>query len=75
MQAEEVLREAPRLWSEFDLDQEQRFQRIVFPEGLVFEGDGFRTAVTNPVFSYLQAIGARNEEVVARTGIEPVLPA
>ena len=73
--AEQVLIDAPRLWIEFDLDQRQQFQRLVFPEGLVFDGDGFRTAVTNSVFSYLQGTELQNEGVVARTGVEPVLPA
>ncbi len=69
--AEEILLDAPRLWIEFNLDQKQRFQRVVFPEGLVFEDGGFRTAVTNPIFSYLQGFHLQNEEVVARTGFEP----
>ena len=60
---------------EFNLDQKQRFQRILFPDGLEFDGKEFGTALTSPIFRYLQSFQPANEEVVARTGFEPVLPA
>jgi len=39
------------------LDQQQRFQRMVYPEGITYERPGrIGTAVTSPVFRYLCAI-------------------
>ncbi len=73
--AETLLLDAPKLWKTFDLGQKQRFQKILFPEGLSFDGGSFGTAATSPVFSYLRHLSANEEGVVARTGFEPVLPA
>jgi hypothetical protein len=43
--AERVSLKAPRLWLEADLNQRQRFQALLFPEGLhVHEGE-IRTPV------------------------------
>jgi len=47
------------------LEQRQRFQRLFFPDGIAFNGNGFvRTAVTAPVFSYLRPIEGGNEGLV-----------
>jgi hypothetical protein len=52
-----VLENPGRAWSEFMLDQQQRFQRMVYPEGMTYERPGrIGTAVTSPVFRYLCAI-------------------
>ena len=72
---EHLLLNAARLWQEFSLEQQQRFQQIVFPEGLVFDAFSreFRTPVTCPIFSYLRAVSAGKESVASPTGFEPVL--
>ncbi len=68
-----LLENPGRAWSEFTLDQQQRFQRMVFPEGLTCERSGrIGTAATSPVFRYLSGIRGEKKAVVAHTGIEPV---
>ncbi len=61
-------------WRAFDLDGKQRLQRLVFPDGIEFDGKTFRTAVTSPVFTALEASAVRDESLASPTGIEPVLP-
>jgi len=72
--AERVSLNAPRLWLEADLDQRQRFQAFLFPEGLeVVEGE-IRTPVTASFYEELQHFTTPEERLVAPTGFEPVLP-
>lgn len=47
-----VLRDPGRLWKQFMPVQRHRFFRVVFPEGVQWTGEGFRTPVTGPVFSW-----------------------
>ncbi len=72
--AEEVLVHGRQLWEQYDLDQRQRFQQLVFPEGLEFDGENYRTAPTCSMFTYLRQIGAAKDHLASPTGIEPVLP-
>lgn len=72
--AEQVLLDAPRLWMEYDLDQKQRFQQLVFPRGLTHDGDSCRIAVTCGLYSYLRKIETQKDDLASPTGIEPVLP-
>ena len=51
--AEHVVTNAAHLWTEASLDQKQRLQQVLFPEGLVFDGERFGTAVTCLAFSDL----------------------
>jgi hypothetical protein len=69
-----VLSNASRFWSECSLEQKQRFQSILFPEGLRFDGESFGTAVTCIAFNYLRDVSARNANLASRTGVEPVSP-
>ena len=60
---------------EAGLDQRQRLQKLLFPEGLVFDGREFRTPLTCPFFMNLEGTLGEGSELVAHTGFEPVLPA
>jgi site-specific DNA recombinase len=51
--AEHALTNASRLWLDASLDQKQRFQSVMFPDGLRFDGEEFGTAVTCLAFSQL----------------------
>jgi hypothetical protein len=63
--ADRVLPRASDLWVQASLEQRQRFQRLFFPEGIAFDGNGFvGTRVTAPAFSYLRPIEGGNEGVV-----------
>jgi site-specific DNA recombinase len=72
--ATSVLSNAARFWIECSHDQKERFQRILFPEGLIFEGDGFGTPATCLAFSYLREVALSNSSLASRTGVEPVSP-
>ncbi len=72
--AEHLLRNAARLWSEFNLDQKQRFQQVLFPQDLSFDGESFGTAATCSFFSYLRELQPVQEGMVTPAGFEPALP-
>ena len=66
-----ILRNAPALWLESNLDQKQRLQSALSPAGLSFTGTGYRTNQTSLVFYHLQQNSAEQEGLVALPGIEP----
>ena len=70
--AERLLTNAGRLWPSLDLGQKIRLQSAVFPTGLEFNGDAFRTPELSSVFSYLRAIESQSEGMASPTGFEPV---
>lgn len=72
--ADQVLLDAPRLWAEYDLDQKQRFQNLVFPKGLKHDGDSYRIAATCGLYTYLREFDVEKVNLASPTGIEPVLP-
>ena len=63
------------LWVELDHVRKRRFQEVLFPNGVRFDGDTIGTATTSSLFSYLSEISEEKEEMVTPTGFEPVLPA
>src|SRR5215831_13512334 len=69
--AQHVLLNAARLWTTFSLDQKQRLQKVIFPEGLVYFPEGFGTAVTSPIFSILEAEGTLKTNLAPQVGLEP----
>ena len=69
--AEYVVLNSRRLWEEFPLDLRRRMQKVLFPEGLVYDGKAFQTPVTCLFFRDLERPVIELEKVVARTGIEP----
>jgi hypothetical protein len=66
--------DASRFWLEASLEQKQRFQRAIFPEGLAFTGKKFETATTCLAFNYLREISSGQSSLASRTGVEPVSP-
>ena len=44
--AEHLARSAARIWTEGNLEQRQRLQRALLPDGLSYRGTGFGTART-----------------------------
>jgi site-specific DNA recombinase len=69
--AQEVLTNAARLWEQAPLEHKQRLQRAFFPEGLVFDGSGFRTAVTCLAFKALAGPESVETCLASPTGLEP----
>lgn len=72
--SQHLILNAARLWTEFSLEQKQRFQKILFPQGVQFSEGAFRTAATCLIFSMLQQTEAQKERMVAPRGFEPLLP-
>jgi hypothetical protein len=67
--AERVLPRAADLSVQASLEQRQRFQQLVFPEGISFDGNRFvGTGATAPAFSYLREIQTGDERMVDQTG-------
>ena len=54
-----ALSNAAAFWNRCSADQKQRFQRVLFPNGLIFDGESYRTATTCLAFSYLREISWR----------------
>jgi hypothetical protein len=72
--ATNALSNAALFWTQCSADQKQRFQRVLFPEGLVFDGESYRTATTCLAFSYLRDISDENSSLASRSRFEPVSP-
>ncbi|HEX3703796.1 MAG TPA: hypothetical protein VHU82_10715, partial [Vicinamibacterales bacterium] len=54
--AERILPSASNLWIQSSLNQKQRLQQVLFPEGVRFDGKKIvGTGLTLPVFNYLTA--------------------
>ncbi len=71
--AQHLVRNASRLWVEMNLDQRQRFQKVLFPKGLSFSEGKFGTAETCIFFNMLQESTAPESSLASPTGFEPVL--
>jgi site-specific DNA recombinase len=70
---ERVLCNVPMLWKECNLDQQQRLQQVLFPQGVLYDHKtGYRTAATCLFFSMLEGNLEDKTHLVALTGIEPV---
>jgi len=68
-----ALSNAAAFWNQCSADQKQRFQRVLFPNGLVFDGESYRTATTCLAFNYLKGISSADSSLASRTGVEPRL--
>ena len=68
-----VLVNAARLWQEASLDQKQRLQKVLFPDGLSFGQGKFGTTRTSLLFKLLEAPTIEKTNLVSPTGFEPVL--
>jgi site-specific DNA recombinase len=72
--ANDVLTDAAGFWLRVSVDQKKRFQSILFPGGVCFDGTSFGTPATCLVLSYLRDVSAQNVSLASRTGVEPVSP-
>jgi hypothetical protein len=68
--AEHLVGNAARLWME--LNQKQRLQAVLFPEGLAFDGKTFGTVVTCLAFKKFEDDCAPKSGLASPTGFEPV---
>jgi hypothetical protein len=72
--ATNALSNAAIFWTQCSWEQKQRFQRVLFPDGLIFDGESYRTATTCLAFNYLREISDVNSSLASRTGVEPMSP-
>ena len=60
-------------WKKCSLDQQQRLQQVLFPQGVLYhQKTGYRTRTTCLFFSMLEGNFEDKTHLVALTGIEPV---
>ena len=59
------------LWKNAELDLKQRFQNLIFPEGIEYDSEKFGTARTSIIFKHLHDIGSDVSRVAALRGFEP----
>lgn len=73
---EEFMEDVPKLWKDVDIDQQQRFQQLIFPEGLTYGSDGFivGTFVLSPVYAIIGTSNGKKSTMVVPRGVEPLLP-
>ena len=64
-----LLRNVGRAWLEASLDQRQRLQKVLFPEGLSFDGEEFGTAVTSLAFNHFEALRPTGTDLASPRGI------
>jgi hypothetical protein len=67
--ADHILTNAARLWLDASLDQRQRLQQVIFPEGLQFDGERFGTAVTSWAFKDFAALQPTGTDLASSRGI------
>ena len=72
--AEHAVLNAARLWTEFTLEQKQRFQNVLFPQGVRFSDGKFGTDATCLLFSGLGSAEAEKPTLATLRGLEPRLP-
>jgi hypothetical protein len=63
--ATNALGNAAMFWTQCSADQKQRFQRVLFPDGLIFNGESNRTAPTCIAFSYLRDISTMDSSLAS----------
>ncbi len=70
-----ILTNTYKLWEAADPDQKRRFQKMIFPAGVTFDGKALGTPITTILFNELGPEKVDLAGLVAHTGFEPVLPA
>ena len=71
-----VLQNARSMWLKASVDQRQRLQKALFPDGLVYtQNRGFGTPVIGKAFNALRLPELVQDGLATPTGFEPVLPA
>jgi site-specific DNA recombinase len=63
--SENLLLNAASLWNQSGLEQKQRLQQVLFPEGVSYAGGTYRTSKTNPMFNILETIPQEEKQLVA----------
>jgi hypothetical protein len=63
--ARAVMTRTYQLWDTANPDQKRRLQKLIFPEGVAFDGESLRTPLTALIFSSLRGENTTREGLVA----------
>ncbi len=69
-----MLLEPAKMWQCGSLEQRQRLQELLFPDGLAWNGENFGTVVTCSVVQHLQDNTPQETALVPPRGVEPRSP-
>ena len=69
--AESVAINAKSLWKHLEINERRRFQDVLFPEGLTFDGESYSNTRMCFLFNDLRAESASVAQVVSPTGLDP----
>ena len=73
--AEKSILNADHLWTCLPSEGKLKFQRVLFPTGITFDGSTFGTVKNDSIFNYLSVFIVGNKKMASPTGFEPVLQA
>jgi hypothetical protein len=72
--SEHALANTAVFWFDSNIEQKQKFQRMVFPEGISYSIEaGFGTGVTPHFFKQIEEISIEKSLLVSPMGFEPML--
>jgi hypothetical protein len=69
--AERTLADLVGSWNRASTLQKQRLQRVIFPEGVTWDGSAVGTAITASVFAWIDPISDEESGAVGPPGLEP----
>jgi len=72
--AENFIANIAPFWRDAELDQKQRFQQLVFPEGVAYKNGKFETARIALSFAVIRDSNGVRERLVGQTLVQPKLP-
>jgi len=72
--ADRIILRPGRLWVESSLEQRQRLQKTLFPNGIEFDGEQFGTDASPLLFRLLGGISEHDSCLASPGGFEPPLP-
>ena len=67
----QVLTQIDNLWEQMEFKEKLLLQKVIFPEGVEYDGRTFRTTKTAPVFNYLAESRGRKSHMGWVMGFEP----
>jgi site-specific DNA recombinase len=72
--AQHALTNTAVFWFDSNVEQKQKFQRMIFPEGISYSIEaGFGTGVTSVFFKQIEEISSEKSLLVSPMGFEPML--
>lgn len=67
-----VIANIDEMWANGSLDLKQRLQRLIFPQGLTYDLESFRTVGIASIFTKIGAFNAPYNKMVLPRGFEPL---